>query len=108
MRAGELRRQITLQSRGASIDSWGQQSTGWGGDIVCYAQIEPLAGRELMAAQSMQAETTHTITIRYRTGVTPAMRALYQGRVFNVLSVIDPDMTHTSLQLLCSEGLNNG
>lgn len=108
MRAGSLRRQVMLQTRSPSEDTFGQQTQTWGGDTPVYADIEPLSGRELMAAQAVNTEITHQVVIRYRIGVTPAMRALYQGRVFNILSVIDDQMAHITLTLLCSEGLTTG
>jgi SPP1 family predicted phage head-tail adaptor len=108
MRAGALRRQVALQTRIASKDTFGQASVSWTTTATTWADIEPLSGRELMAAQAQQAETTHKVSIRYRSGVTPAMRVVYQGRNFNVLSVLDDDMAHKSLTLLCSEGMTNG
>lgn len=108
MRAGSLRRRVTLQSRATAHDAYGQQSTSWATVATTWADIQPLSGRELLSAQAQQAETTHKVLIRYRAGVTSAMRLLYQGRVFNIQSVTDPDMAHVTLELLCSEGLNQG
>jgi SPP1 family predicted phage head-tail adaptor len=48
------------------------------------------------------------VVIRYRSGVLPAMRVIYQGRVFDIQSVIDVDTQHRRLALMCSEGLNQG
>jgi SPP1 family predicted phage head-tail adaptor len=36
------------------------------------------------------------------------MRVIYQGRVFDIQSVIDVDTQHRRLALMCSEGLNQG
>ena len=108
LRAGTLRRQITLQRRTSTNDTFGQQSTAWTTLRTSYAEIEPLTGRELETAQAINAEVTHRITLRYRSDITTALRITYQGRIFNVLSVLDIDTAHTALQLLCSEGLNQG
>lgn len=108
LQSGALNRRITLQNRFASVDSYGQQSTIWSDQLSCWASITPLSGRELVAAQAMNAEVTHEIRIRYRPGITAAMRATYQGRIFNIQAVTDVDTAHVELQLLCSEGLNNG
>ena len=103
-----LRRRITIQSRTATLDSFGQQVTTWTNLVSCWASIEPLSGHELIAAQAVSSELSHTVTIQYRTTVTAAMRVLYQGRVLNIQSVTDPETAHVALQLLCSEGLNQG
>lgn len=105
---GELNRRITLQNRSPTVDSVGQQSTVWTDALTTWANITQLAGRELLAAQAVNAETTHELTLRWRTGISSAQRAVYQGRIFNVLGVIDRDTGRRWLTLLCSEGLTLG
>jgi SPP1 family predicted phage head-tail adaptor len=106
--SADLNRRITIQSRAATQDSFGQQTQTWADVISCWARIEQLQGRELELAQALNSEITHQVTVRYRPAVTSAMRAVYQGRVFNILAVIDPETAHVVLQMQCSEGLNQG
>lgn len=107
--AGDLTRRITIQQRQTGQDTFGQQLAGWVDLLTCWAEITPLSGRELMAAQAMQAETTHEIVIRYRPGITAAMRVLYQGRIFEIKAPpIDESTLHRRLTLLCAEGLTQG
>lgn len=108
VRAGDFNRRVTIQSRSTTKDSFGEAQQTWSTVITCWARIEPLSGRELVLAQAINAEVTHLVEIFYRPTVTAAMRVVYQGRVFNIVSVIDPDTAHISLELLCSEGLNQG
>ena len=89
IRAGDLNRVITFQQRNTDKDSFGQQSTTWTDYLTARAEIEQLSGSELVSAQALMAETTHRITVRYRPSITASLRVIYQGRVFNVLSVID-------------------
>jgi SPP1 family predicted phage head-tail adaptor len=74
VRAGKLKRRLTLQRRvesknayGETVWTWADVDTIWGGDL-------PLTGRELFAAQQVQAQTTEKIEIRYRADVQPKMR----------------------------------
>lgn len=108
LRIGELNRQIKLQQRASSQDTYGQQVNTWSDVCTTWAHIRPLSGRELIAAQAVQSEVSHEIVIRYRPGITAAMRAVYQGRFFNILAVLDQDTQHRSLVLQVSEGLNQG
>lgn len=108
IRAGELDRRVTLQQRSTSQDTFGQQVTTWTDVAVLWANVRPLSGRELLTAGAINAELSHVVTIRYRAGITPAMRLTYGGQVFNILSVVDPEMAHVSLELQCSTGLNQG
>lgn len=107
--AGRLRHRVDIHVRDAAQDSHGQELTTWNSFLThVAAEVTPLAGRELAAAQAIHGETTHAVVIRFRAGITPAHRVVYQGRVFNVLGLIDMGMRHRYLSLLCSEGLNQG
>lgn len=109
MRAGELRRRVTIQQRVTTQDTFGGQSQTWT-DFAANvpAAIDPLSGRELMTAQATQSEVSHRITIRYLPGVTAAMRIVYQGRYFNISAVMNIEERNREMQILASEGLNNG
>jgi SPP1 family predicted phage head-tail adaptor len=46
---------------------------------------------------------THRIRIRYRAVLKAGWRISYAGRYFNVVSIIDPNMAHRWLDLMCKE-----
>lgn len=113
MRAGDLRRRVTLQSRSTIKDSFGAQSTAWSDVATVWAEVSPLSGRELMAAQSINVEISHLVTIRFQQQfagpkAVAAMRILYGDRIFNIHASLDTDERHRSIQLTCSEGLSDG
>ena len=103
MRSGRLRHRGTIQDvvKDPSIggtDTWYDYVTAWGA-------IEPLRGREYLAAQQEGAEVTGRITTRYINGVKPGMRWKYESRIFDIISVIDPEERHIELQLMVKEVL---
>lgn len=108
MRAGALRHSVSIQRKIMTTDSHGGPVEAW--DTVCTtnASIEPLQGREFIAAQAVNAETTGRIRMRYRSGIVPAMRVIFGTRVFNIQSVINPEERNRELILMVSEGLNEG
>lgn len=108
MRVSDLRRQVKIQQRASGVDTLGQPIPTWTDFCTSWAGIQPLSGRELEMAQAIHTEVNHMVTLRYRSGITAAMRVLYQGRIFNIQSVMDVDTRHKTLQIMCSEGLNNG
>lgn len=108
MQAGKLRKRIEIQRRASTQDGYGQPLMTWETIASTQAEIEPMNGRELVAAMAVQSEATHTVTIRYRPGITAALRIKYAGRLFNIHSVIDESERHRMLTLLCSEGMNDG
>lgn len=108
MRAGKLNRRVVIESCATTQDAYGQRLTTWSTLANAWAYIKPLAGYELVAAQAVHAETTHQVDIRYQAGITTAHRVNFSGRLFNIVAVLDIDMGHRALRLLCSEGLNQG
>ncbi len=103
MDAGRLDKRVTLRSKVVAQDAWGAPVETWSDVAIVWAAVEPLSGREFFAAAQVQAEQMQRITIRYRTGVTTAMRVAWAGRLFDITAVIDWRERHEALQLMCRE-----
>lgn len=101
--AGRLHHRVTIQEHVTGQDEFGQPIDTWADVATVWAAVEPLRGREYFAAQQVNAEVTARIRTRYRKGVRPSMRVLYDGRLYDILSVIDPEERHQELQLMCRE-----
>jgi len=105
MRAGNLRHRITIEQKTLARDTYGGEVVTWTTFATVWADIQPLNGRELIAAQAVQSEITGKIFIRYLPGVTAGMRVSYCGKYYDIQVPIDPGLKHRELQLLVSEGL---
>lgn len=108
MRLGPLNKRITFQSPKTGRDTFGQPLVGWDDVATVWASVEPISGRELLAAQQMQGEVTHRIRLRYLAGITTATRILFGARVFDIQSAINAREAGASLEILAVEGLNDG
>lgn len=111
MQAGKLRHRVTLQSRVAGSPQKkpsGAPDDSWTAFATVAASIEPLRGREFLEAQAVQAKIDVRIRIRYLAGVTAAMRVVHDGLVYPIEAVIDPQLRHRELELMCSQGVANG
>lgn len=104
MNIGDLRHRITLQECVSGQDEAGQPVQEWQDVATVWGAVEPLRGREYFAAQQVQAEVTTRIRIRYRKGIRPEMRVLYDGRIFQIVAPpIDPEERHREIHLMCKE-----
>lgn len=103
MRAGRLRHKLIIQQATETQGTTGELAVSWGIFATVWGAVEPLRGREFFAAQELQAEVTTRIRMRYLAGVTPKMRVLYGETIFLINAVIDPEMRHRELQLMCVE-----
>lgn len=113
MRAGDLRHRVTFQSRSLAADEFGARPLVWLDVATVWADVMPLSGRQLQAAQALNVEISHQILIRYQPQfagprAVAAMRIRYGDRIFSIHSSIDPDERHKSIQIMASEGLNDG
>jgi SPP1 family predicted phage head-tail adaptor len=111
MRAGKLRHRVTLQSLTAGSPQQtasGQPDESWADEATIWASVEPLRGRELFAAQEHHSRVEVRIRLRYRAGITAAMRVSFDGRYYNIVAVLDREERHRELELMCEQGVNNG
>lgn len=109
MRAGTLRHRVTFQTRVTTQDEYGAPADTWTDAFAnIAASIEPLSGRELLAAQAVQNESQLRVKIRFVSGIVPGMRIMFNSRIFNIIHISNIDERNRELHLLCSEGLTNG
>lgn len=108
MDPGKLNRRILLQRRVSTRDAIGGEVYTWVDDRTVWAGVEPLTGRELIAAQAKHIEITMRFRIRYQREVTANWRLVWEDQIFNILSVTDVDAAHWELELDCSTGLRDG
>ena len=80
MRAGTLDQRIELQELVEGFDDYGQPLNEWQTVLSAWAAVEPLQGREYLAAMQNQSETTIRVRLRYRPGVKSAMRVKHAVR----------------------------
>jgi SPP1 family predicted phage head-tail adaptor len=105
VKAGALRSRIDIGYRE------GDQSGTGGivpGDLVTVASripAEVTSGPlgETLQVGALQAGITSLVRIRYRPGIESYMRVLLEERTLQILSIVDVDNRHLTLELTCAE-----
>lgn len=106
---GLMRHRIQIVQPSGVQDSFGGVTTDaadWSVVMTCWARIESLTGRDQYAAGTFVSMVSHRITIRNpREAATigPNMRVWFQGRVFIIQAVLNPDETNKMLYLVVTE-----
>ena len=98
MNPGELKHRITFQ-----VQDLEQEEETWKDILSTWANINPISGKEYYSAETINSDLTHKIRLRYRKGITPDMRVIYNDRIFYIISVINEHEKNTMLQLMCRE-----
>ena len=108
--AAKLRHRIDLQSRTASQDAaTGETTFTWSNSVASEpAEVVPLSGREFIQSGATQAQVDTRMTIRWRSGIEPTMRVVFDGNNYQITAVL-PDQTNRRwLTLMCQRGVNSG
>jgi SPP1 family predicted phage head-tail adaptor len=105
MNAGTLRHQIELQSFTSTPNGMGGFSQTWSTAATVRAAIWPTSATEQKRAAAPTMVGTHTIRIRYYSGLLASWRIKFGTRFFSIVSIIDKDEEHVQVDLLCREVL---
>lgn len=104
MRAGRLRRRITLQKQTRTPDGFGGEIVTWSTVATVWAGVQYGSGSERVQSLLQQAEATVAIVIRYRADVASFGAGLRivtdRDETLDVMGV-SPDERRTELTLAC-------
>jgi SPP1 family predicted phage head-tail adaptor len=100
---GRLRHRLTLETASSTPDDGGGAVETWTSVAQLWGHIAPTGGSEIADADGLGGRITHEITLRHRSGVTPAMRFVSGSRRFEIMAVIDIDERRRWLKCLCME-----
>ena len=103
MSAGILNKRIILEAPVKTSDGMGGFSESYSTVAEVYAAIWPVSATDILRNNAPVMEVTHRIRIRYRSVMKSAWRISWAGRYFSIVSIIDPNMKHEWLDLLCKE-----
>ena len=90
---GELRTELALEAAVAVADGLGGHAESWTEVATVFARIEPVSANAVFGADQTLETVTHRITMRWRSEVASGMRLARPGRIFDIVTVHDPDET---------------
>ena len=105
---GELRHVVTLESPGPPVpDGDGGYTESWQplNPATWNCSISSANARDLesLTAGTVVAQASHILRGRFHGGITTEARISFEGRTFNVLSVVNRDERDIETVLICSE-----
>lgn len=88
---GALRHELALEAASLTPDDAGGHAQTWSEVATVFAMIEPVGASATFGADQTLETVTHRVTLRHRPGVASGMRFSGRGRVFDIVTVHDPD-----------------
>jgi SPP1 family predicted phage head-tail adaptor len=114
LECGKLRHRIQIVAPSGTQDSFGGVNAAnpaqWTTVQTCWSSINSLTARDLAAAGTFVSNVSHRIVIRNpREAATigPNQQVWFEGRVFIIQAVQNPDETNKMLYLMCLEVVVN-
>lgn len=108
MQAGKLRHRVNIEVRATTRGNLGGQVQTWTAVATSVpARVEQLSGKELFAAQQINPQLSHKVSMRYYSGLDPKHRLLWEGRYLDILSIANPDARREEHLLLCLERVDS-
>jgi SPP1 family predicted phage head-tail adaptor len=105
VKAGALRSRIDIVAPAGSQSGTG--GTVPSGPVTIAARIpaEVTSGPlgETLQVGALQAGIVSLIRIRYRPGIESYMAVVLEGRTLQILSIVDVENRHVTLELTCTE-----
>ena len=103
MESGKLRHELVIQSAsesrgtdGAVVKTWSTFATVWG-------SVNPIRAREQLQSGQLQADVTHKLLLRYLPGLTHEHRIMVDGRVFEIVSLMNVAEADQVMEVLAVE-----
>ena len=100
-----LRTRLTLQARQRTSTDGGGAVVAWATIASMFANVSPVSGREIVAADGRTGRVSHEIMLRYCHEVQPGMHFVDGARVFIIHAAIDLDGRRRWMKCLCEERL---
>ncbi len=114
MRAGALRKRLTLQLRSPGADGSGGQANNWADVLTVWGEITPSGGKEEEIGGGVRAVSNYMITIRFVKGISPKHRFKYSDskagivRFFSIANINNFEERNKDMALICTEGTTDG
>ena len=105
MSIGERRFRVTFQRATISTDDYGEPDKYWSDICKSWALIQPLSGKERMAADQNQSDIEYRIVTRYRSELSDldaGDRATWNDKTFDIRAVIWRNHMIKELEILAT------
>lgn len=104
MRAGKLDTRIQIQVQSTTQDESGQPANTWVAFAYRWAGVEPLKGREYLAAGQKQGRVGIRFRMRWFAGLLPSMRILWslggEDRICEITDILLIDGQKNEMQVM--------
>lgn len=108
IKAGDLRRAITLKKPVSTTDARGRRTTTFTEEATVWSARADVSGREFYQAHGVHAEDVVTYTIRWRDDIAATWRIDDHGCEYNILEINHLGYMRDYLRIKCRQVARGG
>jgi SPP1 family predicted phage head-tail adaptor len=111
MNPSKINKRITFQKKSSKQDAEGNWVASWDDAFTVWGSIDGILGMrnsEVVAAGAIGVKSPKKITIRVNKNLTHDMRAVYKGRIFDVLDFDLAKNSKAYYEIMCNGVEING
>jgi len=101
--AGKLDQRVTLQTATVTRDAVGGPVESWADTVTLWAEVAPLTGKQIAQAQQVSADVRTAVRIRWRTGISAAMRVKFPDATTAKVHWIEEHRREGWMTLVCED-----
>ena len=103
IRAGQLRRRITIQTPTETVGARGGPTETWATFKTRWASVTPQAGNEPFEDDRFRSVQRVVFEMRYVAGITTKMRVSWDSRIFAIQSIVNVEERNKLLRVITEE-----
>lgn len=100
---GRLDKKVKFNKLVTDVDGMGQLVQRMRTIYTLHATLYPVRGSEFYSLKKIQSEVSHKCYVRYRSDIDDSFFIEFDGVLYAIKSVIDVDLKHKFLEIMCSE-----
>ena len=100
MNIGSLNKRVLIQAPTKVPDGMGNFTVTFVDQVTVSAAIWGISAKEQIASMGVVLTMSHRIRIRYRSDIKSDWRLKYRNDYFNIVSLINPDMSNKILDII--------
>lgn len=107
MNVGKLKHRVEFYEETGERNHYGERISVWTLRYTRFASIEPLLGRELFAAETVQSKVEVKVRCRYFEGPTVNMQIRHGAKKYHIESAVPVEENGREWLFYCSRVVND-
>lgn len=103
MKIGPLKHRVEFRENQPTINDYGERVEAWVIVKTPFASVEPLLGRELFTAESVQSKVTVKVRTRYFDEANDRMQIWHKGNKYRIESAVPVMENGREMLFYCSK-----